>query len=581
MKSAAPQSLVRQQGFTLIEMIGVLAIMAILAAVITPNALRTLDRAAVRAEAETLHNLGEQAKLFLKAKGWAPGLNPIAANRLSWDQDLATFADISPAEILTNKRQMARSYIYEPTASPRRVLIISSMRTGLALPLAANINAVPLFDNIWDTADGAVPPAGTSWAGWTAWRNTLNGTAGDYLVIERVNLAPTSNADLQTEINTVQKLGEQVKLFLQAKGWAPGLNPVVANRLSWDKDLGAFADISSADILINKRQNTRSFIYEPTASPKRVLILSSMSTVTGLTLPLAANLNTLALFNNVWDTADSTVPPTGTSWTGWAAWRATFNNGAAGDYPVIERVNLAPTSNNDLQTEINTVHKLGEQVKLFLQTKGWAPGLNPVVASRLSWNQDLGTFADISPVDILTNKRQNTRSYIYEPTALPKRVLVISSMSTATGLTLPLTANLNTLALFDNVWNTADGAVPPTGTSWTGWAAWRATFNNGAVGDYPVIERVNLVPLYLTVVLNNRSATTVSYNIVGQVPVNILAPVPPATNTSVTIPCFPGYQINLYRAAGGATFDYSYVVTTTSSGRTFDFNTGTNWVPQP
>jgi prepilin-type N-terminal cleavage/methylation domain-containing protein len=429
MKTTTPQPTpIRQIGFTLIEMIGVLAIMSILAAIITPNALRMLDRASVRAEVNTVNTLGEQVKLFLKTKGWAPGLKPTAPVP-SWDQDLATFADISSVDILTNKRQMVRSYIYEPIASPRRVLIISSMRAGLALPSAANLNSMALFDNVWNAADGVVPPTGTSWAGWAAWRASLNGTAGDYLIIERVNLAPTTNTDLQTEVDTVHLLGEQVKLFLKANGWPPGLKP---------------------------------------------------------TAP---------------------VP---------------------------------------------------------------------------SWNQDLATYADISSADILTNKRQMARSYIYEPIASPRRVLILSRMSTVTGLALPTAANLNTMALFDNVWNTADGAVPPTGTSWAGWAAWRAT-----VGDYPVIERVNLAPIYntdlqtLNITLNNRSAATVSYNIVGQGWFNILPPTAPATNTSKTITCRPKDMINLYRSAGGLNLDYSYVVTTTSSGRTFDFNTGTNWVPQP
>lgn len=189
----------RQTGFTLVEMIGVLAIMAILAAAIAPNALRVLEREAVRSEATTLHSIGEQVKVFLKTNGWPPGLNPNIAARLSWDQDLWKFVDMSPADLLTNKRQMNRAYIYETGASPRRVLILSSMRTGLALPTAANLNSLALFDNVWNTVDGALPTAaGTSWAGWAAWRNTLGGTTGDYLVIERVNLAPIYNTDLKS-----------------------------------------------------------------------------------------------------------------------------------------------------------------------------------------------------------------------------------------------------------------------------------------------------------------------------------------------------------------------------------------------
>lgn len=210
MKNQSPSPRLRRAAFTLLEMIGVLAVMAILAAAVAPNALRTLDRVAVRTEATTLRSVGEQVKIFLKTNGWPPGLNPNIANRLSWDQDLRAFTDISQADLLTNKRQMNRSYIYEPGASPRRVLILSSMRTGLALPTAANLNTTALFDNVWNTADGSVPPAGNSWAGWAAWRNTLNGTAGDFLVIERVNLSPIYNTELQTVTITLNNKGTAV-----------------------------------------------------------------------------------------------------------------------------------------------------------------------------------------------------------------------------------------------------------------------------------------------------------------------------------------------------------------------------------
>jgi len=187
-------------GFTLIEMIGVMAIMAILASVLVPNGLRTLDRAAVNAEAQTLHNLGEQVKLFLKVNGVAPA-------PATWAQDLGPFADISPVDITTNKRQMVRVLIYEPVlpAAPQRALILSSMRPGLALPVAADLNTVARFDDVWGTADRAIPAVGIdNWAGWAPWRATDGG--GDFLVIERVNLAAIYHTDLQDLTITLNNL---------------------------------------------------------------------------------------------------------------------------------------------------------------------------------------------------------------------------------------------------------------------------------------------------------------------------------------------------------------------------------------
>jgi len=186
MKKASATNLKDAAGFTLIEMIGVMAVLAILAAMVVPNALHSIDRAAVVAEGQTLHNFGEQTKVFLRAYGKGPGR--VSAN--TWSQDLAQYTDIGANGVLTNKRQLARMFIYEPVAAPKRILILSCMHAGLTLPTAAQLNSVGLFDNVWNTPDGTIPPASPapSWGGWAAWRTALNGLAGDYLVIERVNL---------------------------------------------------------------------------------------------------------------------------------------------------------------------------------------------------------------------------------------------------------------------------------------------------------------------------------------------------------------------------------------------------------
>jgi prepilin-type N-terminal cleavage/methylation domain-containing protein len=184
--------------FTLIELVGVLAIMAILASVIAPNALTALDRAAASSEAQTLASLGGQVKLVLASAGTAP----TAAN---WTTTLASYADLSPAAIAANPRGVARVYLTDPAANPTpRVLILSSLRGKLALPTAANISTAAAFQQIWQTADGSVPPA-TSWTGWNAWSAVAG--SGNLLVIQRVNLQSVYASSLQSLPATLNNRG--------------------------------------------------------------------------------------------------------------------------------------------------------------------------------------------------------------------------------------------------------------------------------------------------------------------------------------------------------------------------------------
>jgi hypothetical protein len=144
----------------------------------------------------------------------------------------------------------------------------------------------------------------------------------------------------------------------------------------------------------------------------------------------------------------------------------------------------------------------------------------------------------------------------------------------STGLALPTAANLNTMALFDNVWNTTDGTVPPAGTSWAGWAAWRAATG----GDYPVIERVNLAPLYMTVQLTNNSTTTsVYYKVVPSVGVAYGAAI--LKGAGVILSLFPNDQVNLYNVGvAGPKADYTYIAS--SGSKVIDFNDARFWQPQ-
>lgn len=178
-------------GFTLIEMIGVMAILTIMAAVLTPNVLHSIERAAVRAESDNLHTLGQEIGYYLRDNsiGAVPSwpTSPGSQFATGWSVQLAGYSSLSATDIQVNRRGMYRLYVAD--ATNHRALLISSMRNGVTLPNTGVITAN--FQGIWDAPDGTVPPG---FVGWSA------GAGGniEYLVIERVSLASVFQTDLLT-----------------------------------------------------------------------------------------------------------------------------------------------------------------------------------------------------------------------------------------------------------------------------------------------------------------------------------------------------------------------------------------------
>ena len=166
-----------------------------------------MDRAAVRAEAETLRTLGEQTKILLKRDGLAR----MPRSTTEWCSRISVLADLSQQDVTANRRLVDRVYIFDPyttstTTQVDRVIILSLMRDyssfpsplrSIRLPITSEINSRQRFDEIWETADGFTP-AGSHWSGWGAFR-AVSGARGEYeyLLIERVNLRPIYETDLR------------------------------------------------------------------------------------------------------------------------------------------------------------------------------------------------------------------------------------------------------------------------------------------------------------------------------------------------------------------------------------------------
>jgi len=171
--------------FTLLELIGVLAIMSILAAVAVPSTLRILDNAAVRREAEVLRALGDHTRLYVRENGTAP-------TAATWTSALAPYTDLGAAQLATNPRQVARVFIPETGTPTPRVILLSCMNPSLTLPSAAQVTG-SRFQTLWDAPEADLPAWSGWWSGSSAW---LAGTVADQqsrrdsLVIERINLQP-------------------------------------------------------------------------------------------------------------------------------------------------------------------------------------------------------------------------------------------------------------------------------------------------------------------------------------------------------------------------------------------------------
>ncbi|MBK6657044.1 MAG: prepilin-type N-terminal cleavage/methylation domain-containing protein [Proteobacteria bacterium] len=161
----------RHGGFTLIEMIGVLAIISTLAAVLVPNVVKTVDEAVMDAEGKDLTTLASALDTYTSTNKRIP-------NAAGWVAALAGVTSMSSNKINLNERGFTRGYYVDPrfftttatafagyTQTSGRTSAPFSPRIMIVSDLTRNAPAAPTtaaaFNAIWNQTAAATVKEGT------------------------------------------------------------------------------------------------------------------------------------------------------------------------------------------------------------------------------------------------------------------------------------------------------------------------------------------------------------------------------------------------------------------------------------
>ncbi len=169
-------------GFSLLEMIGVMAVMAIMAGALAPSVFQMMEAGYETAEAESMESIGDNFERYVLRSKTIPAES-------DWVEEVADFAGMVPTRLSHNDKNYARKIYYSPKFftnkkktfagfaqdtgldvepySPR-ILIVSSLEGEVT----ANLNNQNRFDAVWDQTSKAKIKESKS------------------VLIQRVNLAP-------------------------------------------------------------------------------------------------------------------------------------------------------------------------------------------------------------------------------------------------------------------------------------------------------------------------------------------------------------------------------------------------------
>ncbi len=191
-----------QQAFTLIEMIGVLAIIAILAAVIAPNVIKQMQSASQDAEEQTLSHLADGFVNYVLENRVIPQSGEGAG---TWATNIATQMDLPTKEIYENDLGNSRRYWFDPatnlnglsdnSASYDQNTVAAANISGDATTSTASPPTNPRAMIISDLSDGGSNNILVASVGHTAlnfaavWDQTGTLAESSTLKVKRINLS--------------------------------------------------------------------------------------------------------------------------------------------------------------------------------------------------------------------------------------------------------------------------------------------------------------------------------------------------------------------------------------------------------
>jgi type II secretory pathway pseudopilin PulG len=164
------------QGFALVEFLGVLAVLTIIAAMVTPKVFKSLDRAAWTKEVNDMSAISNALALQILRSNAIP-------SETSWAGAVANWTTRPASQILTNDRRYARLFFYDQGGwlnghlpyvqgpagttssipSSARITIVSTI--AKALPFANGSLSASNFNSIWNSTQGTIPSYLTGWNG--------------------------------------------------------------------------------------------------------------------------------------------------------------------------------------------------------------------------------------------------------------------------------------------------------------------------------------------------------------------------------------------------------------------------------